>query len=70
MRTLDGYEDHLVNIQSLPNYKLPFQRIDAEDEIPPSAAEPGSNLRSVHALEDEEDKDGEDPTNFGQFNNI
>jgi hypothetical protein len=70
--TLDGSEDHLVNIQGLPNYKPPFQRMndDSDDELPPPAAEPGSDLSDVndYDLEVEENGDGEIPANFGHFN--
>ena len=49
-----------------------FQKIndDSDDGIPPPAAEPGFNLSNVDALEVEENEDGEDPTNCGQFNNM
>ena len=70
--TLDGSEDHLVNIQGLPYYQPPFQIIndDSEDEIPPPAVEPGSDLSDVDnfALEVEENEPGEVPANFGIFN--
>ena len=72
MLILDGSEDHLVNIQGLPNCKLLSERIndDSDDDRPPPDAEPGFNLSNVDALEVEENEDGEDPTNFGQFNKM
>ena len=46
---------------------------DSEVEILPPTSEPGFNLSNVDALEVQDNEDvevGEDPTNFGQFNNM
>ena len=48
---MDGSEDHKVNIEGLPGYKLSHVRINVDGsddgaELPQPAIEPGSDLES------------------------
>ena len=52
--TLDGSDDHLVNIEGLKDYKPPFVQLnDAEniEEVPEPAEEPTSDVESEDDLQ-------------------
>ena len=52
--TLDGSDDHLVNIEGLKDYKPPFVQLnDAEniEEVPEPAEEPASDVESEDDLQ-------------------